>query len=341
MKKKVILSYDYELFFGERSGTVLNSLIKPTNKILDAMESVGFRGNFFVDVLMIKFLRQNNDTRSIDDLKMIEDQLRDIVRRGHRIELHLHPHWVDAKYNGDGTWNYDDFHHYSLSSFKEEDIISMFIEGAKYLNSIGSEIIPNYKVCAFRAGGWAVQPFKKLKKAFISADIFIDSSSAKGVYAKNTDSFYDFRDLPDYDLFRFDDDVCVESIDGRFIEVPISTMHRNIFDLILNKLWRIFSRRLDCTTDGTHLRKDTSEGLKRAGNVFAKKLRSNYRDMCAFSLYNPLTVFFQLLTHHKRIACYIDHPKDYTLATTDGIRLISYISKSLTYEEILKLCQKS
>ena len=37
MKKRIILSYDYELFFGDRSGTVQKSLIEPTNQLLDAM----------------------------------------------------------------------------------------------------------------------------------------------------------------------------------------------------------------------------------------------------------------------------------------------------------------
>src|SRR5574344_259372 len=121
------------------------------------MDDIHLKVNFFIDVLMIKYLKQNVDQESTNDVRMIENQLRDIVRRGHRIELHLHPYWIDAKYNGDGTWNFEDFHHYSLSTFSEEDILKMFTEGAQYLNSVGSQIIPKYKVCAFRAGGWAIQ----------------------------------------------------------------------------------------------------------------------------------------------------------------------------------------
>ena len=335
MKKTVILSYDYELFFGERSGTVLKSLIEPTYKIMDAMESVGFRGNFFIDVLMIKYLRRNKDERSVSDLKLIEDQIRDMVRRGHRIELHLHPHWVDASYNGDGTWDFSDFHHYSLSSFSESEIISMFVEGTQYLNSIGSEITPDYKVCAFRAGGWAVQPFMILKKAFSTTDIIIDSSSARGIFANNPDSSYDFRQMPDNELYRFEDDVCIEKQDGNYIEVSISTMHRWIGDLILNKLWRIFSNRLTNYTDGTHDRNDIANYTNSKWNTFLKKIKTNYRDMCAFSLYNPITVFVHLLLDRKKIFCYIDHPKDYTKATEDGIKAISLISRHLMYVDII------
>ncbi len=67
--KRIILSYDYELFFGDKSGTVQKSLIDPTNALMHKMEDMGFRGNFFVDWLMIKFMRSQTDERSKEDLK--------------------------------------------------------------------------------------------------------------------------------------------------------------------------------------------------------------------------------------------------------------------------------
>lgn len=94
-KKKIILSYDYELFFGDQSGTVEKTLIEPTDKMMAAMESVRARGNFFIDYLMFKYLEQNQDERSIHDLNLLKNQVKDMVKRGHRIELHLHPHWVN------------------------------------------------------------------------------------------------------------------------------------------------------------------------------------------------------------------------------------------------------
>ena len=66
---------------------------------------------------------------TISDYNLIVSQLKDIVRRGHRIELHIHPHWVNAKYNNDGTWDFSDYSHYSLNSFSQEEIMQMFVEG--------------------------------------------------------------------------------------------------------------------------------------------------------------------------------------------------------------------
>ena len=140
------------------------------------MDSVGFQGNFFVDWQMLKYLKEVNTKKTIFDLNMIINQLKDIIERGHRIELHIHPHWIDAKYNGDGTWNFSDFQHYSLNRFTEEEIIDMFVEGTSLLTSIAHEVDLEYKIVAFRAGGWAVQPFSLLKKAFNKSGIKIDSS---------------------------------------------------------------------------------------------------------------------------------------------------------------------
>lgn len=50
-KKKVIFSYDYELFFGIMSGTVQKTLIEPTNLLLDCMESVKVHEETFLLII--------------------------------------------------------------------------------------------------------------------------------------------------------------------------------------------------------------------------------------------------------------------------------------------------
>ena len=104
--RTIILSYDYEIFFGDKSGTIEKTLIVPTNFLLNKMDELEIKGNFFIDYLMLKYLRKVDTERTNRDIQLIETQIKDIVRRGHRIELHLHPHWIDAQYNGDGTWNF-------------------------------------------------------------------------------------------------------------------------------------------------------------------------------------------------------------------------------------------
>ena len=49
MKKRLILSFDYELFLGNRSGTLNKGLVEPTKKLLGLLKEAGFKGIFFVD----------------------------------------------------------------------------------------------------------------------------------------------------------------------------------------------------------------------------------------------------------------------------------------------------
>ena len=66
--KQAILSFDYELFFGDNSGTVQKTLIEPTNIMLDALDTINAKATFFVDYLMLKYLKKENCQRTLADL---------------------------------------------------------------------------------------------------------------------------------------------------------------------------------------------------------------------------------------------------------------------------------
>ena len=328
-KKKVILSFDYELFFGLKSGTVRKTLIDPTNMLLDFMDSVGGKGNFFIDYLMFERLEQLSDKRAMDDLKLLKDQVKDMVRRGHRIELHLHPHWVDAKYNGDGTWDYSDYTHYSLYSLSPEQRKKMFKEGTAYLNELAREVDPNYKICAFRAGGWTIQPFDELKDCFKDNGIIIDSSVMFGACRDNKYSKYDFRTAPNKETYKFTDDVCKEVCHGDFIEVPISVYNKTFLMKILDKIVHLFMKEDKCITDGTHLRYDLPKINKKIG--FFEPRRAPY------SLTGLIPCVFSLmyLLDKRDLITIIDHPKDFKMSALKVVKFCMKNAKTTTYFEAL------
>lgn len=326
MKKNIILSYDYELFFGDRSGTVLKTLIEPTNLLLDQFEKSNLRATFFIDYLMIKHLNQNTDKQSLLDLNLIENQIKDIIKRGHRIELHIHPHWVNAKYNGDGTWDYSDFSHYSLNRFTKDEITQMFVEGCEILHSIARTVVPDYQIVAFRAGGWAIQPFYLLKEAFLFTGIRIDSSTSYGIMNDNKYSYYNFMSIPRKSIYRFEDDIEKECVNGSFIEVPISSYYRFIFYKLADRITKHCSLKMMVYTDGTHFRK--SDQLK-------AKLHFFNRSMFSITCVSTITAVISALLSRKRLLVYIDHPKDFTMATLDSLRIISQYVNSITYRDLL------
>ena len=268
--KKVILSFDYELFFGERSGTVDNSIIRPTELLLNKLDKINGKATFFVDYLMIKYLEAQPKTTK--EARKITTQLQEIVQQGHRIELHIHPHWIDACYN---------------------------------------------KVVAFRAGGWAVQPFSHLHKAFKKANIKIDSSVSCGFRYKGNDSFYDFTHVPDNPVYTFKDDVLVEDKDGEFVEFPISSYEYTFPMRIINSIHRYINPGLfRQTTDGTHSR--ISYG------TLPTKIRKNSSILSRFTLsrLSPYVLLYALKKEKKELLVFLDHPKDFTYSALSFLTLL-------------------
>ena len=327
--KKAIFSFDYELFFGDKSGTVKSTLIEPTDLLLNQLERSGLTGNFFVDYLMIKYLRQNNDQKSKEDIRLIENQLKDIIRRGHRIELHIHPHWVNARYNGDGTWDFSDFSHYSLNTFSTNQIAEMFHDGIQILLGIIHEVNSEYEIVAFRAGGWVVQPFSTLKKAFIDCGIKIDSSACYGIKNINKDSQYDFTRIPRKEMYRFEDDIEAETPGGRFIEVPISSYYRFMIYKIADRIALKLSNGMRTFADGTHYRSADSTTVKRKLSFFN---RAMYNTTCV----SVFTAVFSTLLSRKKMIVFIDHPKDFVMDTLKSLNMIGRLVDSITYKDLLR-----
>lgn len=334
-RKKIILSFDYELFFGYKSGTVRKSLIEPTNEMLDAMDQVGAKATYFVDYLMLKYLEKENDKRCNSDLELIKEQLSEILRRGHRIELHIHPHWIDAKYNGDGTWNFDDFSHYMLTSFSVDEIENMFNEGTKIINQIAREVIPNYCVVAFRAGGWALPEMDIVSSSFLRNNIKLDSSLGRGIFINDGYRIIDCTKMPAKSYYRISTDALREDVKGCFIEAPISTFKYSFFDRLVNGVYRQFHKNeMKYQCDGTHARKvvsgETPGIMEKIKRVISTKV--NFYTLSHFS---PLLLKNKFFHYDKDLVIIIDHPKDFSDSSIKTLLLISKSNEFTTYEQII------
>ena len=224
--KNILLTYDYEVFF-VKFGTVSNSLLTPTQMLVNKMNEYSMKGTFFVDVLYLDYLRRQGN---IGELNRIQDQLRWLVSSGHRIELHIHPHWLDTD-NGEPN-----FFRYRLQSFSKDEQCDIFELGLNILYSIANKEDSSYKVLAYRAGGWCIQPFNALMDSFRKYKIKIDSSVAAGMYQKSESHFFDFRNAPVTEWYRYKDDVNIADESGDFIEIPISTFNTTPFQK-LYKRW--------------------------------------------------------------------------------------------------------
>ena len=93
----MILTFDYEVFLGHQTGTIDNCVLKPTRQILEVLKQNNAKAIFFVDATWLLFLKENIPA----DLRLVEEQLLDIIKTGSTVELHLHPQWINAYIIGD------------------------------------------------------------------------------------------------------------------------------------------------------------------------------------------------------------------------------------------------
>jgi len=229
--KEIILTIDYELFLGKETGNVQESIIEPTRKLLSILEKNGYKMTVFWDILhYYKLLELEKSISEIkQDRLLIEKQILDIAREGHDIQLHLHPHWLDAKYvNGKWNFNYERFKLHNLSGEnKKEDINT--ITGCvsiskKLMEDLIRKVNPDYKVTTFRAGGYLIEPFNEIKEALQANEIKIDCSVCPNITNYNGIFSFDFRFYPDEVKYNFE--LTPKDIlkGGSFIEIPIATV---------------------------------------------------------------------------------------------------------------------
>ena len=319
-KKKILLTYDYELFLGSDSGDIDNTLINPTNKILDMLEKYNAKALFFIDTT---FLMAIKDTKCFE---VIKKQIQNMVKNGFDIGLHLHPHWQDAKNTDECRWEFDDYTHFRLDSFNDEDLRRVIINNYKLLSSIVNEVNQEYKIDTFRAGGWSIQPFNRLKTVFKEIGLKYEFSVLPGLSDDDSPRHcYDFKTAPNKYIWRFEDDILVENKNGSFLEISNTVFDMNIIDLIKNKKL-IRNYKISGDGKGAGKQKSFFEQLRRVRWTIKQILSSDAIDIDIFKKYiNKID---------RDILVYVSHPK---LFSNNSFEVLEYICKNfncLRYKEI-------
>lgn len=227
MRKVAILTFDYEVFLGSKTGTIKSSVIEPTDQILEVLVKNKSKAIFFVDATWLLFLRDNCK----EDFSSVSRQLKRIVASGSSVELHLHPQWRNA-YLNNGEIIFRSFDNYSLQSLSKKEVIDLFHRSIDLLESITLQ-----SITCFRAGGFCIKPFLKVMDAFEMFGIRYDFSVAPGMLLKAGNNYdYDFSDAPLNTSYRFQTEVTQTDSEGKFVEIPLSTYANNALYRLINKL---------------------------------------------------------------------------------------------------------
>ena len=74
--KNLLITFDYELFLGRRSGRPLDCILQPTQLLLDKLKLYGAKAVFFVDATYLCRLKEQGKTNPecLEDLKEIGNQ---------------------------------------------------------------------------------------------------------------------------------------------------------------------------------------------------------------------------------------------------------------------------
>jgi hypothetical protein len=140
-----------------------------------------------------------------------------LVQLGHELQLHIHPHWEDSLWS-EGGWQMD-VRRYRLHDFASHELASIV---SRYCRAL-AEFCPADSLCAYRAGGWVLQPFAMLADALAANGIEIDSTVFAGGQSESDTHVFDFRRAPEESLWRFNDDPLLAEKNGRFLELPIAS----------------------------------------------------------------------------------------------------------------------
>ena len=312
--KLVLFTFDYELFLGERSGTADQCILSPTHKLLELFGRFGFKAIFFVDTTYLLRLEEvaAQYPAAAADLEAIRHQLKAMVQQGHYIFPHLHPHWLDAVYLPESNeWSLEDTRYYAFSSISEEQRRRLFDHSVQTLMGVAASVLPDYRLDAYRAGGWSIQPFEDFRPFFLQHGIVHEWSVIPGKYLFSDAHSFDFRQAPAMPVYRFDADVCVEDVQGPFREwtiscLPMTRRQRWLdfkFSGLLHRLG--ISTPLAGTTVSSTINKEgdalASDGLVRLPASFERLNPYRLRKFCRAMRRES---YYQFISHPKMLGPY-------------------------------------
>jgi hypothetical protein len=313
--RNILFTFDYELFLGNKSGNVMDCLIVPTQKLSSLLNHFKMKGIFFIDTIYIKRLEEISQTypQAKKDLLIIKDQLYELLKAGHYIFPHLHPHWIDAEYRPNtNDWCSNNLRYYTFSTLPQYLKKELFEYSINLICDIAKKIHKDYKVDTYRAGGWSIQPFESFRPYFLKYKIIYEFSVIPGKYQISDAHNFDFRNIPvNTTIYSFENDISTPLDDGRFKELAISTINiskiEKWFNFKINGILKRLGRIPEINGSTVSLNSLAQ------GDIYESYNRNRF--IASFEGLNPFLLFrykkiikqvdyFQFISHPKLISPY-------------------------------------
>lgn len=187
----LVLSLDYEIF-GNGSGDVRRDITEPTRRLLTLCDAHGAKLSIFLEVGEYWAMRQAEQAGTLrlgySPSGEIEEQLREAVRRGHDVQLHLHPWWIGAAFE-ENRWRLcpqylriTDLPHGLGSPDDPLSVVGVLHAGKSTLEALLQPVSPDYECLAYRAAMFWGQPSRELITAMKAVGLVADSSVVSGLH---------------------------------------------------------------------------------------------------------------------------------------------------------------
>lgn len=171
---------DWELS-GNGSGDIRELQFRPMRELVSIYNAHGVRGSFNAEMMQQLSFRRHQATNL--ELKELADEwdenVRETLRQGHDIQLHVHPQWRGAVYQN-GAWRLTS--DWSILNYDPDDAYEMMVTGKEYLENLLRAVDPAYRCLSFRSGAWCIAPSPHLLGLLVKLGVVFDMSIVGGVH---------------------------------------------------------------------------------------------------------------------------------------------------------------
>ncbi len=230
----LILSLDYEVL-GNGAGDVRRDVVYPTGRLLDICDRHGAKMTIMFEVgeywAFERYDEQLQHDLGYSPFRAMKEQVIDATRRGHDVQLHLHPQWIDAEYDKsswqlrNSYWRLADLPDGLGSEKQVTSIVGALHRGKQTLENMLQPVKTDYECACFRAGGFYAQPSRHIIRAMKRIGLRADSSVVKGF--RKTEPFvvdYSQVETSKAAWWTTDTDLTQEGPTGtNILELPVSS----------------------------------------------------------------------------------------------------------------------
>lgn len=220
-RANLILTVDYELF-GSGAGDLDAHLVEPTTRLLRLARQHAVPVTVFVETEEIRFLERHAALGSAlaTQVERVRGQLRAAVAGGHDLQLHVHPQWADATWDGGRARVREDA--WRIGDVPAAGVARLLGEGQAWLEECARPARSSYRCDVFRAGAWCIQPEREVLSTLRALGFRMESTVVPSLAHPRRLDWYDFSSAPEGRAWwAIDDDVCRPG-DGPLVEVPIA-----------------------------------------------------------------------------------------------------------------------